>query len=162
MHFQEDSYGLFEEASSPHQLLTRGLGSMSHKHGVSWGFPWHGDSPPLGPGIQEIALLKSKSDLMTWSLSHCHLHCFLFNRNETVTESSLHGKAVELGSIFWRKKCEEFMDTLYTHHRQDAVARSNEAGESTVAGGTHLRHCYRKSLLSCSCGGDRAGIFVWR
>ena len=36
------------------------------------------------------------------------------------------------------------MDTLYTHHRQDAVARSNEAGESTVAGGTHLRHCYQE------------------
>lgn len=113
--------------------------------GSAWGFPWHGDSPPLESGIQEIALLKNREDLMTWS--HTHFHCFLFNRNETATESSLHWKAVELGSIFWRKKCEEFMDTLYPHHRQDAVAmvqaRSNEAGESTVAGGTHQRHCYQ-------------------
>ena len=91
-------------------------------------------------------LISHKDDLMTWS--HTRVHCFLFDRNETVTESSLHWKAVELGSIFWRKKCEEFMDTLYPHHRQDAVAivqaRSNEAGESTVAGGTHPRHCYQE------------------
>lgn len=58
------------------------------------------------------------------------------------------------------------MDTLYPHHRQDAVAivqaRSNEAGESTEAGGTHPSTVIRRSLLSCSYGGGGAGIFVWR
>ena len=34
IHFQEDSLGLFQEPSGPCQLLTRGLGSVSHK---PWG-----------------------------------------------------------------------------------------------------------------------------
>ena len=34
IHFQEDSHGLFQETLGPCQLLTRGLGSMSHK---PWG-----------------------------------------------------------------------------------------------------------------------------